>query len=87
MHGGGLLFDHMDPPMDQMALLKRCPQGSVQTVLEVELASPLDHVGEEVTEERRVLVEERRQVQCPLRCDQPVEPDLLWRQLRPVPTP
>lgn len=60
-------------------------QCAVQAVLEIEVASPFDDMGEQVSEERGVLVEQRRELQGVLGGDQLIEPDLARRQGRPVP--
>ena len=60
-------------------------QCAVQAVLEIEVTLPFDDVGEQVSEERGVLVEQRRQLQGVLRGDQLIEPDLARWQGRPVP--
>ncbi len=56
----------------------------MQTILEIELAAPLDDMREQVTEESRVVVEKCGEVERLLGRDQLVEPDLVWRQLGPV---
>ena len=75
----------MNPGVEHVPLLECCPQRTVEAVLEIELATPPDHVREEVAVERRVLVEERVEVQRVLGGDQLVEPDLPGRQCRPLP--
>ena len=69
--------------MKDLALVEGRTEGSVQPVLQVELAVPLDHVREEVAEERGVLVEEAASWRVS-RVDQLVEPDLPRRR-GPVP--
>ena len=75
---------HVHPGVQHVALLQGGAQRAVQAVLEVELALPLDDVGEQVAVERRVLVEQRGELQGVLGGDQLVEPDLARRQRRPV---
>lgn len=70
-----------------MTLLKRGPQGAMQTVLEVQLALEFDHMGEQVAEKGRVLVQQRREVERAFCGDELVEPDLVRRQLSPVAHP
>ena len=58
--------DRVHAGVQHLALLEGGPQRAVQAVLEVEVAVPLDDVGEQVAEERRVLVEQRRRAAgCP----------------------
>ena len=73
-----------DPGVQHVALLERRPERPVQAVLEVELAAPLDDVGEQVAVERGVLVEEGGEVEGVLGGDQLVEPHLARRHLGPV---
>ena len=55
----------------------------MEAVLEVEVALPLDDVGEEVAVERGVLVEQRVEVERVLGGHQLIEPYLARRQLGP----
>ena len=55
----GSSADLVHAGVHDVALLERRPQCAVQAVLQVELVLPLHHVGEQVTEERGVLVEQR----------------------------
>ena len=71
--------------MQHEALLEGGAEGTVQPVLEVVLAAPPHDVGEQVAEERRVLVEQRREVQGVLGRDELVEPELLRGQRGPLP--
>ena len=52
--------------MQHVALLQGGPQRAVQPVLEVEVAVPLHDVGEQVTEERAVVVEQRGELRVSL---------------------
>ncbi len=70
--------------MDHIALLERGPQRTVQSVLEVEVTAPAHHMGEEVTVERGVVIEEGIEMEGGLRGDQIVEPDLRRRHLGPT---
>ena len=70
--------------MDDGPLLKCGAQRPMQPVLEVQLAFPLHNVSEQVAVERGVGSQERLEVERPLRRDELVEPDLAWRQLRPL---
>ena len=74
----------VDAGVQDVALLEGCSQRAVQAVLEVELAVPLDHVGEQVAVEGGVLAEEAVQGQNGRGGEQFVEPDLPRRDLRPV---
>ena len=66
-------------------LLQRGAQGAVQPVLEVELAAPPHHVGEQVAVEGGVLVEQRVEPQRVLGGHQLVEPHLARREGGPLP--
>src|SRR5918993_5583977 len=70
--------------MQHVPLLERCPQRAVQAVLEVELLVPKHDVGEQVAEEGRVLVEQRRELERVLGRDQLVEPHLPRRHRGPL---
>ena len=65
-------------------LLERHPERAVDAVLEIVLALPPHDMGEEVAEERGLLVEQGGEVQGVLRRDELVEPELLRRDRRPV---
>src|SRR6478752_2615284 len=71
--------------MQDVSLLEGRTEGAVQSVLEVEVVAPLDHVGEEVAEEGGVLVEQGGQLQGVLGGHELVEPHRSQRQRRPVP--
>ena len=75
----------MHAGVEDAALLEGGAQRAVQPVLEVVLALPLDDVGEQVSVEGGVLVEERVELEGVLRGDQLVEPDLAWRAAPPSP--
>src|SRR5664279_1375014 len=81
----GLLFGHVDARVQHMPLLQGGAQRAMQAILQIELAVPVDHVREQVSEERRVLIEQSSQVERALRGDELVEPNLLRRQQGPVP--
>ena len=70
--------------MDHGSLLEGRAERAMQSVLEVELAAPLDDVGEQVTVERRVVVQQRGEMQRVLGGDQVVDPHLPRGDLRPV---
>src|SRR3954454_15409953 len=55
-------LDRVHAGVQHLALLQGRTQRAVQAVLEVEIAVPLDDVREQVAEERRVLVEQRREL-------------------------
>ena len=65
--------DGVDAGVQDVALLQGGPERPVEPVLEVVLAPPLHDVCEQVAVERRVLVQERRQLQGVLRGDELVE--------------
>ena len=65
--------------MQDVPLLQCGAQRPVQAVLEVEVAAPLDDMGEQVAVERGVLGEQRVQVEHPLGGDELVQPDLARR--------
>src|SRR3954464_1909869 len=67
-----------------MPLLQGGAQGTVQAVLEVELAVPLHDVREQVAVERRVLVQQSRELEGVLRRDELVETYLTGRDSRPL---
>jgi hypothetical protein len=66
------------------APLQGSAQRPVQTVLEVDLAVPVDGVREQVAVERRVLVQEMIEFQAPLRGGELVEANRAWRDVGPV---
>ena len=70
--------------MQHVSLLQRGSQRPMQAVLEIELAAPVHDMGEQVSVEGGVQVEQGRQVESVLRGDELVESDLVWRQLSPV---
>ena len=59
-------------------------QRAVQAVLEVQVAAPLHDVGEQVAEVRRVLGEQRLEVQLALGGDQLFQAHLGRRELAPL---
>ena len=59
----GSALDDVDAGVQDVALLEGGPQRAVQPVLEVEVVAPLDHVREQVAEERGVLVEQGGELQ------------------------
>ena len=79
------LTDAVDAGVQDVALLEGGAQRAVEPVLEVEVVSPLDDVGEEVTEEGRVLVEQGRQLEGVLGGDELVEPHRTRAAARPSP--
>ena len=84
---GRLVADHVHACVQDVPLLEGGPQRAVQPVLEVEVVAPLDHVREQVAEERRVLVEKGGELERVLGGDQLVEPHRARRQRGPVPGP
>ena len=62
--------DAQHPGVQDVALVERAPQRPVDAVLEVQLALPLDDVGEHVAVVRRVVVEQHVQAQGRRRGDQ-----------------
>jgi len=80
---GRALTEAVHAGVQDVALLECRAEGPVEPVLEIELAVPLHHVGEEVAEERRVLVEQSHQLEGVLRGHQLVEADRPRRQRSP----
>ena len=76
--------EYEDAGVENRPVLECGAERSVQAVLEVELALPLDAVREEVAEERRVVGEQAPQVERALRRDQLTELDDTWRDVGPV---
>lgn len=70
--------------MDGLALLQGCTQSPVQTILQVELAAPRHDMGEEITVEGGVVLEQAAQVQGALRGDELVETHLDGWDLGPL---
>lgn len=70
--------------MNHLPLLEGGTQCSVQTILEVILTFPLDHVGEQVTKECRVLRQQGLEVKRPFDGDQLIKAELAWRELCPL---
>ena len=73
--------------MQDLPLLERGPERTVQAVLEVESSRHSHAVREQVAEERRVLVEQRGELEGVLGGHQLVQPHLARRQRGPVPGP
>lgn len=67
--------------MDHRPLLQSRTKRPVQAVLQVQLALPLDDVGEQVAVKRRVLGQQCLEIECPLGGDQLVEPHLARGQV------
>ena len=82
--GMARLAKHENAGVQGRPLLERGTQGPVQAVLEVQLALPLNDVGEQVAVEGGLLRQQGRQVQVALGGDQLVEPDHPWRDVGPV---
>ena len=76
--------EYEDAGVQNRPLLESGPKGSVQAVLEIELALPLDAVREEVAEERRVVGEQAPEVERALRRDELAELDDARRDVGPV---
>ena len=72
--------------MQRGSLLKCRAQGSVQAVLEVELALPLNDVSEQVAIEGGVLGQQGSQVEVAFGGDKLIEPDHPRRDVGPVPS-
>lgn len=70
--------------MHGLALLERRTEGTVQTVLQVELAPPGNHMGKKVPVERRVLLKQRLEIKGPLRGDQLIQAHLMRSDCRPL---
>lgn len=70
--------------MHRIALLERGANRTVQSVLEVQVALPIDDVGEQVAEVGRVLVKEEIEVQLRLGRHEFAEPHLRRGDLGPV---
>jgi hypothetical protein len=68
----------MHPGVKHEALLEGRAQRPVQAVLQLEVPSPLHHVGEQVAEEGRVLVEQRRELEDVLGGHELVQANLSW---------
>lgn len=67
--------------MDHRPLLQSRTKRPVQAVLQVQLALPLDDVGEQVAVKRRVLGQQCLEIECSLGGDQLVEPHLARGQV------
>ena len=67
--------------MDHRPLLQCRTKRPVQAVLQVQLALPLDNVGEQVSVERRVLGQQCVEIERPFGGDQLVEPHLARGQV------
>ncbi len=74
----------MHAGVQHVSLLEGGSQRPMQTVFEIELAVPIHDVGKQVSIERGVRIEQRRQVERVFRRDELIEPDLVGRQLRPI---
>jgi len=66
-------------------LRKRGTQGTVQAVLEIQRAFPLDDVGEQIAIEGGLLGQQRRQVEVAFCGDELIEPDHARWDVGPVP--
>jgi len=71
--------------MNRPALLKCRTERAMQPVFKVELATPGNHVGEQVAVERGIFVQQGVQFKGSFGGDQLIQPDLLRRNRRPVP--
>ena len=67
--------------MDHRPLLQSRTKRPVQAVLQVQLAFPLDDVGEQVAVKRRVLGQQCVEIERPFGGDQLVEPHLARGQI------
>ncbi|SEG82771.1 hypothetical protein SAMN04489712_11582 [Thermomonospora echinospora] len=75
------------PSVQDDPLVEGGAEGPMQAVLKVELAPPVDDMGEEVTVERGVSGQQGLKIQFSFGRDQLVQPYLARRDLRPVPGP
>lgn len=75
----------MHSSVEHLALLQCGTKGSVETVLEIQLALPLHHMGKQVAEEGGILIEQCVQLQGVLGGDQLIETNRARRQSGPVP--
>jgi hypothetical protein len=66
-------------------LLQRGAQGAVQAVLEIQLALPLNNMGEQVAVEGGLFGQQRCQVKVAFGGDELIEPDHPRRDISPVP--
>src|ERR1044072_8141521 len=81
---GGASVEFQNARVQHLALLERRADRAVQPVLQIEVAVPLHDVGEEVPVERRVLRQQRLQVELLLRRDQLVKTYRAWGDIRPL---
>lgn|GEM_PF-6807159 len=72
-----------DSGVERRPLLECCPYGSVQTILEIQIAFKLDDVRKQVAKESGVLGKQCLKVKGALRGDQLSESNLAGRQSRP----
>ena len=72
-----VLFEVKNPSVHRLPLLQRRAQRPVQPVLEVQLSSPRNDVGKQISVEGGVLFEQRLEVQGPLSGHELVQPDLV----------
>lgn len=73
-----------DARVQHRSLLQGGSNGPVQSVLQVQVTLIFDDMGEQVTEEGRVLCEQGFEVDRTLRGDELREPHLAWRETRPL---
>lgn len=69
--------------MQNHALVKRGTQCPMQSILEIQLLAVFDHVGEQITVIGGIFGKKGVEVQCPLGCDQLVQPNGARGELRP----
>lgn len=82
--GNGRGVEVEDASVERRSLLQRSAHGTVEAILEVELAVPLDNVGEKITVISRVSSQQGLEVELALRRDQFIESYLPRRHSRPV---
>lgn len=74
-----------DPGVQDESLVQGRPQGTVEAILQIEVALPVDHVRKEVTVEGRIPGQQCVQVEDALRRDQLVQTYLPGRYPGPFP--
>lgn len=69
--------------MKHWSLLEGGADSTMQSVLEIQVTFPLNDMGKQVTEERRVLSQQRLKVECAFGCFQLSQAYLSRRQVGP----
>jgi hypothetical protein len=70
--------------MHGLPLLQRRPEGTVQSVLQIELTAPGHDMGEQVTVEGRILFQQGFQIESPFRRDELIQANLVRSDRRPL---